>query len=39
MTATATKASSKAKYNKTRRDYEADLVNGLIELMEQGTNP
>ena len=37
MTATATKASSKPKY--TKRDYEADLVNGLIELMEQGTNP
>ena len=24
---------------KSRRDYEADLVNGLIELMEAGTNP
>ena len=45
MTATATKApskaksKSKAKSNYTKRDYEADLVNGLIELMEQGTNP
>ena len=24
---------------KSRRDYEADLVNGLIELMQSGTNP
>jgi len=27
------------KTKKSRRDYEADLVNGLIELMEAGTNP
>lgn len=27
------------KSKKSRRDYEADLVNGLIELMESGTNP
>ena len=37
MTATATKPKSKSA--KSKRDYEADLVNGLIELMEQGTNP
>lgn len=28
-----------ASTKKTRRDYEADLVNGLIELMAAGTNP
>ena len=27
------------KPKKQRRDYEADLVSGLIELMEAGTNP
>lgn len=35
---TATRKRSTTK-TKTRRDYEADLVNGLIELMEAGTNP
>lgn len=27
------------KQQKKRRDYEGDLVAGLIELMEAGTNP
>ena len=35
----ATAKRTKAKNTKTRRDYEADLVNGLIELMEAGTDP
>ena len=30
---------TKAKSKKAKRDYEGDLVAGLIELMEQGTNP
>lgn len=30
---------TKSRTKKPRRDYEADLVNGLIELMEAGTNP
>ena len=33
------KTKSRSKKNFTKRDYEADLVNGLIELMERGTNP
>ena len=41
MTPATAKSSrkTKARTKKPRRDYEADLVNGLIELMEAGTNP
>lgn len=35
----ATKKRTATKSTKTRRDYEADLVAGLIELMEAGTDP
>jgi antirestriction protein ArdC len=37
MTTATKKAPAKSK--RAKRDYEADLVNGLIELMEAGTNP
>jgi len=37
MTTATKRAPSKAK--RAKRDYEADLVNGLIELMTAGTNP
>ena len=37
MTTATKRAPSKTK--RAKRDYEADLVNGLIELMTAGTNP